>query len=521
MTAQALQRIQGLLRESRYDEARVAAERLTHDEPGSFNAWFMLGTVLMTLGRPIMAIEPLRRARALAPGNGAVIEQLYRALLLGGQRFESLSQPDHAASQYREAVELLPQQAAARICLGRLLSAVGQYDEARSQLTAVLTQQPGHPDACAVLALTYEYAGDYRQAYEVLREALAQRPVAPAVALAYAVVAPYSKSEAVAAALLEDALAGARAESPCSDMHFALGKLYDRLGEFDKAFDHYQSGNRMLNYRYDAEQNCKEFRDIASAFSAARLARLPRSSRSSALPVFIVGMPRSGTTLIEQILASHPNVHGAGERDDIARIVQSLGGPAPAPGVLERLTVAQLDSAAQTYVDALNRLAPDAARVTDKMPHNFLALGYIDMLFPDCRIVHCVRDPRDTCLSIWFQRMTANHPYTSDLAALADYYRQYLTLMEHWKSVIRAPLLELRYEDLVENLEHGARTLVDFCGLEWSERCLQFHENSRVVSTPTYADVRRPVHDKSVGRWRHYVHRSDALAGLRDCAEQR
>lgn len=519
MTAHALRRIQESLRSGRSDEARIAAERLTHDEPGNSDGWLMLGTVLLTLGRPIMAIEPLHRARELAPDNGAVVEQLYRALILGGQRFESLSQPERAESQYREAVGLLPEQVAARICLGRLLSAIGQYDEARSQLEAVLTRQPGHPDACAALALAYEYEGNYRHAYEVLQGALAQRPVAPAIALAYAVVAPHSKSEAAAALLLEDALAAAGTESPRSDMHFALGKLYDRLGDFDKAFDHYQSGNRMLNYRYDAERNRKEFRDIVSAFSAARLATAPRSSRSSALPVFIVGMPRSGTTLVEQILASHPKVYGAGERDDIARIVHRLGGPAPAPGVLERLTVAQLDDAAQAYIDALNRLAPDAARVTDKMPHNFLALGYIDMLFPGCRIVHCMRDPRDTCLSIWFQRMTANHPYTSDLAALADYYRRYQALMEHWKSVIRVPLLELRYEHLVENLEHGARTLVDFCGLEWSEHCLQFHENTRVVSTPTYSDVRRPVHDKSVGRWRNYVHRSDALAALRDCAE--
>jgi hypothetical protein len=232
------------------------------------------------------------------------------------------------------------------------------------------------------------------------------------------------------------------------------------------------------------------------------------------LPVFIVGMPRSGTSLVEQILASHPNVHGAGELDDIARIVHRLGGPVPSPSDLAQMTATTLRQAANDYLEKLSRLAPGAARVIDKMPHNFLALGYIDLLFPGCRIIHCVRDPRDTCLSIWFQQMTGNHPYTSDLAALADYYRQYQALMTHWKSVIRVPMLEVRYEDLVANIEQGARALVKFCDLDWNDQCLRFHENSRIVSTPTYDEVRRPIHDRSVGRWRHYERHLGALSGL-------
>lgn len=517
MPADLSQHVEHLVSAGRIEEARRAAERMTIDDPGNAHGWFLLGAVLLTLERPIMAVEPLRKARELVSNNPAVAEHLYLALLAAGQRYESLAQSGRAESVYREAVMLDPERVPAHLCLGRLLSAAGRYPEARAQLHAILSRQPEHPDACAVLALSYEYEGNHPQALAVLKCSLAERPVAPAVAMAYATLARHSGDESAAITLLEGLAATPMAEMLRGDIHFALGKLYDTLGDYDRAFEQYRLGNRLLNYRYDPEQTRTTFREITAAFSSARHAQLPRSSNQSRLPVFIVGMPRSGTTLVEQILASHPNVYGAGELDDIARIVHTLGGPAPAPEDIERLSMFDLDQAARGYLDTLSRLAPDAARITDKMPHNFLALGYIDLMFPGCRIIHCVRDPRDTCLSIWFQKMTANHPYTNDLDALADYYRQYQALMAHWKATIRVPLYEVRYEDLVGDIEQGARGLIEFCGLEWDEQCLRFHENARVVSTPTYDDVRRPVHDKSVGRWRHYHRHLGGLGRLTKC----
>jgi len=514
MPADSLQQIEFMLGAGRVSAARHAAERMTRDQPDNAGGWWLLGSVLMRLGRPVMAADSLRKARALDPGNRDIASSFYHVLIQAGQRFESLSRFDSAESVYREAILLDPESIPARLSLGRLLSAAGQYDEARAQLQAVLTRHPEQPDACAALALNYEYEGDYGKALEVLRTALQQVPVAPPIVLAYAVLARHCNEQARAITMLEGLLLDSVPEHVLRDSHFALGKLYDATGEYEQAFEHYRLGNRLLNYHYDPEQTRESLRGIAAAFSSLHHTRLPRSSNHSELPVFIVGMPRSGTSLVEQILASHPDVFGAGERDDIARIVHALGGPAPAVEAAGRLTVPVLDHAARDYLDTLSRLAPAAARITDKMPHNFLALGYIDLLFPGCRIIHCVRDPRDTCLSIWFQPMTGNHPYTSDLDALADYYRQYRMLMAHWKSIIRVPVYEVRYEDLVTDVESGARKLVDFCGLAWSDQCLRFHENTRVVSTPTYDDVRRPIHDRSVGRWRNYQRHLGALAEL-------
>lgn len=506
--------IQALLHAGRIDEARVIVERLTRENPTDMRGWMMLGAVFMKMDRPLMAVESLRKACDLAPGNRSISNDLCNALIQAGQRLESLSRYEGAVTLYREAVELKPESTPARLCLGQLLSAEGLYEDARSQLRTVLHRQPDQPDARAALALSYEYQGDYTQAMSELRLGLEQYPVSPSIALAYAKLARHFGEESAAIALLDSLLAKSISKRVECDIHFALGELYDATSDYDRAIKHYRSGNHLLNYHYEPAKTRSMFQGIIDAFSVERHGAFPRSTCKSELPVFIVGMPRSGTTLVEQILASHSSIYGAGERNDIARIVHALGGVAPSQDDVLRFAVPGFDHAAQGYLDKLMQLAPGAERVIDKMPHNFLALGYIDLMFPACRIVHCVRDPRDTCLSIWFQQMTANHPYTNDLNALADYYRHYQELMRHWKKIIRVPMLEVRYEDLVGNAEQQSHQLVEFCGLAWDEQCLRFHENDRVVSTPTYDDVRRPVHAKSVDRWRNYERHLGALADL-------
>jgi hypothetical protein len=224
--------------------------------------------------------------------------------------------------------------------------------------------------------------------------------------------------------------------------------------------------------------------------------------------MFIVGMPRSGTTLVEQILASHREVRAGGELEVMSKIVSDLpgllGNPAPFPECLGGLTRRNIEQPARRYIAALAEIGQGAARVTDKLPHYFLSLGLIDLLLPSARVVHCIRDPRDTCLSNYFIQMNANHPYTASLEHLGHYYRIYQRLMAHWRSVLRIRMHEVRYEELVSNPEEEIRRLLDFCGLAWDEGCLNFHENRRPVATPSYNQVRRPIYNQSVQRWRHY-----------------
>ena len=237
------------------------------------------------------------------------------------------------------------------------------------------------------------------------------------------------------------------------------------------------------------------------------------------MPVYVLGMVRSGTTLVEQILASHPEVHGAGEQAIIPRAAEALaaaGGPVGYPRALAGVPAGTLREAGRGCLDALAALGPGAARVVDKLPGNFLYLGLIARMLPQARIVHCVRDPMDVCLSIYFQRFAAGHHYAYDLGDIASYYRDYERLMAHWQRVLPEDAVhEVRYERLVTDQAAVSRALVDAVGLAWDQRCLAFHEAQRVVSTASDWQVRQPVYTRSVERWRHYAAYLDELrAGL-------
>jgi tetratricopeptide (TPR) repeat protein len=285
-----------------------------------------------------------------------------------------------------------------------------------------------------------------------------------------------------------------------------LGKLYDSDKNYEPAFRHYRTANDLDPEKFDIDKNGQVFGTLIKFFSHETQSKRPRASNRSRLPVFIVGMPRSGTTLTEQILASHPLVHGAGELLKMDQIKKSLGAltGTPWPQYADRLDRKTLDKVAQEHLEWLGGLAKGKARVTDKMPHNFLSLGLIDLLFPEARIIHCQRDPMDNCLSIYFQHFNSEHAYANNLEHLGIYYRQYEQVMAHWRKAVRLPILDVRYEQMVAEPEQSARRLVEFCGLEWDDRCLRFYESGRVVATPSYDQVRQPIYRKSVARWKRY-----------------
>ena len=244
-------------------------------------------------------------------------------------------------------------------------------------------------------------------------------------------------------------------------------------------------------------------------FTRERVRAMPKATLRSDKPVFIVGMPRSGTSLVEQILASHPAVHGAGELDFIHHIWVGMLGMLGSnfgkyPKCLDNLTTEQVDGMADVYLSPLVAMKPDAVRITDKMPLNFLHLGLIASLFPSARIIHCRRDPMDTCLSCFMTHFNYPQPFQHDLEHLGHFYRLYEKLMGHWKTVIDLPMLEVSYEEVVADPEAQSRRMVEFLGLPWNDDCLKFHQTKRPCATASVMQVRRPVYGSSVGRWRHY-----------------
>ncbi len=330
-----------------------------------------------------------------------------------------------------------------------------------------------------------------------------------------------------------DAMAGdsGRPGDERSRLHFVLARVRERAGAYDHAFAHYRRANELLQESQGADgaADPAEQRRLVDRLIAvctpAFFERVRSFGSDSEVPVFVVGMPRSGTTLAEQILASHPHARGAGELNDIdglaTRLPERLGGTQPYPECLERLDPATARAAADVYLGRLRQYGGTAARVIDKLPFNFVHLGLIAALFPRARIVHCRRDPIDTCLSVYFQDFAQSLPCGRDLGQLGRYYRDYERLMAHYAQVLPLPLFELRYEELTADQEAVSRRFVSFCGLEWDERCLRFHETERTVRTCSALQVRQPLYRSSVGRWKHYeAHLGPLLEALgRDSGE--
>jgi tetratricopeptide (TPR) repeat protein len=305
-------------------------------------------------------------------------------------------------------------------------------------------------------------------------------------------------------------LAGAKTDEDRIDFHYALGKIYDDCGRYDDSFRNYLLGNRLERGRFEYQwMDTSSLVDrLIEAFPVGYHRTKPWAGADSELPLFVLGMPRSGTTLIEQIISSHPLVFGAGELNGLEEIVRRLKSHLNVAYPEDRSSFGVEDwkNSADYYLKFLRGFSDDARRITDKMPHNFLHLGLISLLFRNPRVIHCRRDPLDTCLSIFFQRFSfKGHPYSYDLEELGRYYYDYERLMAHWREVLPpGMMLEVQYEEVLERPEEMSRKLIDFCGLEWDDRCLRFYENDRKVRTSSAWQVRQPLYKTSKERWRHY-----------------
>lgn len=434
---------------------------------------------------------------------------------------------EHAAAEfsYRRAIELDPNYAAAHAALAALLGGQGKMADAIAHARRSVELAPADPHLALNLALLSEADRDLDTAWSLLDAALAAGHETVLHALLYSRIAGSRKREAGALELI-DRLLERRAFTTARDpsaLHLAAAHVLDRLGRYDEAFARAKVGHESrggIGYSPEAAQ--REVDDWIAFFTPQRLASLPRATHADAAPVFIVGMPRSGTSLVEQILASHPAVHGAGELDWVQRLWLSAlqrrpidrvaRGSADLCRCIAQFTTNDCDALAAEYLKPLHALAPAASRVTDKMPQNVMNLGLIALLFPQAKIVHCRRDPMDTCLSCYLTDFGVGHDFARNLTFAGHLYRQYARIMEHWHKVLPVPILEVDYESLVYNLEGQSRRLVSFVGVPWNDRCLDFHNTRRPVLTASLSQVRQPIYRSSVGRWRNYRKHLDPLA---------
>jgi tetratricopeptide (TPR) repeat protein len=451
-------------------------------KPDLTEAYYDMGNAYKAEGKLSKAISCYEEALHLNPDKFSAVYNM-------GNSYQDLNKSENAISCYRRALEIQPDSFRAYNNMGNALQTQGNFREAISSYTKALEIRPSYAEAFYHMARTEKITDQNRE--EVLR---------------------------LASRLSDSQLS----QDSSVYLNFGLGKIYDDLGQFEKAFEHYRLGNERerSKHEFDPKSYAAYVSRIIEICTADFLEDKQSWRDDSQMPVFVFGMPRSGTTLVEQILSSHPGVLGGGELDFFFELERKLipgGQQSSYPEYLELIDQNIASDVSNKYLQLITNIAESAegqTRVTDKMPHNFLFLGLMNLLFPNAKFIHCQRHPLDTCLSIYFQRFAREHHYAYDLIDIGFSYGEYRRLMAHWRDVLPTQIFEVTYEGMVGNQEEVSRELIAFCGLEWDSSCLDFYRSERPIFTSSNWQVRQPMYTSSVGRWKNYARFLDPLREL-------
>jgi len=440
-------------------------------------------------GRQLAALEQrLRQALVLRGQDGGLHAELGRVL-------EAQLRHRPAAAQFEQALKLNPADARVLSDLARTLLGLHRVEEALPWFEQAVAKAPGSAELHAMLGGLLHGLGRTQEAIAALERALALAPQSARYYASLAEMRPLAEAEAAA---LEALLRTVSRREEAAEIHFTLGRYHESNGAPENAFKHQLLANRLQRqgFVYDEAAMLGQIEALKRVFTKEWMPARADCGDPSDLPVFVVGMPRSGTTLVEQILASHPEAAGIGEDRAFGNLVLAEGLPYPA-GVPE-LSRKQLKHIGAGYVEAVRPAG--ARRVVDKMPVNFLFAGLIHLVLPQARIIHVVRNAVDTCLSCFALKLGPAYPYVYDFGELGRYYRAYRGLMAHWQSLLPEDvLIEVQYENLVARPEAEARRLIEHIGLGWNASCLDFHNNRRAVFTASAAQVRQPLYRRE--RW--------------------
>jgi tetratricopeptide (TPR) repeat protein len=505
-----------LQQDSRFDEAEHALRKAIAQNPRYVEAHNNLANLYSSQKKEVEALRVLGEVLKFAPTNP-------QSLLLTARI--QLRRNNHPAAE--QAVRLVLQQQAdnaeALTVLGQVLHETDRYDEAIGVLDQAVKANPNSPEALNFYGVALKSVGRLEEARDNILKAL---KINDSMYGAYANLndlVDFSKDAGEQLFNRMDTIFESTTTPEAEQflpLHFAYGKALEDRGEHERALKHFITGGRMKRAQlsYDEKETFGFFDSIREIFSKEMLKNPKYRGISDERPVFIIGMPRSGSTLVEQILSSHPDVYGAGEVKYLSRALGQLRDRFPSlpkfPQMMAKITPAQLDIVAKNYLNALTAGAGDAKRVTDKLLTNYFFVGLIHMLFPKAKFINTQRDPVDTCLSGFTKLFKDDMPHSYDLTELGRYYGKYREIMEHWHNVLpKGVLTTVQYEDVVADTEKEARALIEFIGLKWNAKCLDFHKSDRPVKTASVAQVRKPIYKTAVKRWKKY---GDGLQPLVD-----
>ena len=459
----------------------------------------MLGNVFHGLHRYTQSIQLYQQALTMQPDN----VQVHRHL---GASYQRMGQTQAAMKCFEQALSLRPDYVDARIKLAEVLRELGRAEEALVQVEQVIDLKPDEIQAHIILALILRELGEAELAIERFERLLSTQPRCGHLYYQIAMLKPRQELIPVVEKLIGDP------ELPIGDTlfcHFALGNIYRGSKSYDQAFSHFLEANTLYRktFVYDAKEHALLIDRLIKVYSKRFFQGKRKFGSASRLPVFILGMPRSGSTLVEQIISSHALVHGAGELQAISAIIltisQRLEHANPYPECMTLFDKEMAEEYSARYLQELALHSATAKHITDKFPGNYFKIGLIKTLFPDARIILCQRNPLDSCISIFFHCIQ-DWKWSFELTELGQYYLDYQRIMSHWQKLFPGEIFTVQYEDLVMDQERISKQLIDYLGLEWDEKCLDFHNNERVVMTFSNMQVRQPMYKNSINRWKPY-----------------
>jgi len=521
-----------------YEQAVSAYQKAITLKPDHVDAQFNLGNVFKELNQQKAAIAAFNKTIDLNPKHADAY--YYLGLMLEHQELldEALTafkqavnfKPDYAeayynighilfrqeqfedaVSAYQYSLQLKPDDADSYNNLGVVLREQGKYDESKNCIKKALELKPDFAEAYNNLAEALLIEGQFDESKSALMKAI---EIMPEFAQAYKNLSTVKKfgSEDNEIILRIKSLLNNNeiSEDSAIYLNFAIAKIYDDCKDYDLAFEHYKRGNELKHKRCDVNREADKniINTRTDIFNSDFFKSNVNLGNLSKLPVFIVGMPRSGTTLVEQIIASHPQAYGAGELNYIGKeinyYIEHQLNSNDSTELKSYFDTTKIQLITEEYLKHLREYSSDALRITDKMPANFLHLGLIAYMFPKARIIHCQRDALDTCLSIYFQNFSLPMDFAYSLSDIGHWYRNYERLMAHWNEVLAKSILNVQYEKLVEFQEQESRKIINFLGLDWDDACLYFQNEPRTVLTASSWQVRQPIYKSSVKRWKHY-----------------
>ena len=488
------------LHASRYRKAEDAFKKVLIEDENNIDALRFMGILAFKSGNHDIAEAMLTKALKLDPTYSLVWANL-------AQVFSVTGQLDKAKKSFKNILNMEPKNGLIWAEYGTVLTKLANYEEGRDAYLKALEFKPDSPRVHLSLGHVYKTMGEIDNSIDSYKNTILQNNLSGEAYWSLANLKTYSFSENEIKDM-EDTLKGDMSDIERSQMHFALGKAYEVKKDFDKSFKNYYEGNKVKKglIKYSSDDTTDNTKRILNFFNKENIQKLAKSSTGDRDPIFVLGMPRSGSTLIDQIISSHSKVDGTQELPNIIKIAAELNSNNQKnyPEVLEELDESKLSNLGKDYISETAWARDSAPFFIDKMPNNFIHIGLIKTILPNAKIIDTRRDPMDTCFSCFKQFFARGQLFTYSLEDLGNYYTDYIRAMNHWQNVYGKDIYTVHYDNVINKTEETIRELIDYCELPFEKECLEFYNSSRPVKTPSAEQVRQPIYKSGLNYWKNY-----------------